>query len=92
MLTANRRSGATAVTVPCDRLGKDENPPFPRYDSSTLGGLVKTVSNLNINKLRSLGEGEMKRKIGDYDLPKKILYMICSAPEEVSVKFRGNPH
>ena len=57
---AARKSGHDSLTVPKARSGKDEKFMFPGYDSSSFGRLVKRVTQLNINKLRSMMETEMK--------------------------------
>ena len=53
---AARKSGHDSLTVPKARPGKDEKFMFPGYDSSSFGRLVKRVTQLNINKLRSMME------------------------------------
>ena len=88
---AARKFGHDAVTVPQARPGKNEKLLFPAYDSSTFGRLVKRVTQLNINKLRSMMETEMKKRIGQYDVPKDVLDLMLGHSEEISKKHYNNP-
>ena len=52
---------------------------------------MKRVANRIINKVRSMLESEMKRKIDNDDVPKDILFHMSGHWEELSATCHGNP-
>ena len=85
---AVRKFGPDAVTYDQPKTNDSCSQDTIRQ---AFGRLVKRVSGINVNKLRSLVETEMKKKVDDYDVPKDILFDHCGHSEQISSKHHANP-